>query len=135
MSDDKIKVMTAKLGLDIHSRGITVVNRALRDAGMEVVFVGNQFPDTLVQAAIQEDVDVIGVSILASTYMEYLAELTALMKEKGIEDRMLVVGGIVLPDDVSAIKQMGVTEYYPPGTPLVHIADHISENAPRRTAS
>ena len=135
ISEGKIKVLTSKLGFDIHNRGITLVNMALRDAGMEVIFIGNQFPKQVVEASIQEDVDVIGVSILSSTYMEYITELTQLIRENRVQDKMLVVGGIVLPDDVSHIKGMGVAEYFPPGTPLNVISEYITKNAPRRSAS
>jgi methylmalonyl-CoA mutase C-terminal domain/subunit len=135
MSEGKIKVLTSKLGFDIHNRGITLVNMALRDAGMEVIFIGNQFPKQVVEASIQEDVDVIGVSILSSTYMEYITELTQLIKEKKVQDKMLVVGGIVLPDDVPHIKEMGVAEYFPPGTALTVISEYIAKNAARRSAS
>jgi len=135
MTKNKIKVLTSKLGFDIHNRGITVVNMGLRDAGMEVVFLGNQFPGQIVEAAIQEDADVIGVSILSSTYMDYLSELTILMKEKEVRDKMLLVGGIVLPDDVPAIKEMGVDEYFPPGTSLPVITSYILQNQARESAS
>ena len=135
ISEGKIKVLTSKLGFDIHNRGITLVNMALRDAGMEVIFIGNQFPKQVVEASIQEDVDVIGVSILSSTYMEYITELTQLIRENRVQDKMLVVGGIVLPDDVFRIKGMGVAEYFPPGTPLNVISEYIAKNAPRRSAS
>ena len=115
MSEEKIKVLTCKLGLDVHNRGITIVNRALRDAGMEVIFVGNQFPKGIIEAAIQEDVDVIGCGNLSSTYMEYASELTQLMKEKDIQDKLLIFGGIVLPEDIEPIKKLGVKEVFPPG--------------------
>ena len=135
MSEDKIKVLTCKLGLDVHNRGITIVNRGLRDAGMEVIFIGNQFPKGVVEAAIQEDVDVIGCGNLSSTYMEYASQLTRLMKEREITDKLLIFGGIVLPEDVEPIKKLGVAEVFPPGTPVSKITDYITENAKRRGAA
>jgi methylmalonyl-CoA mutase C-terminal domain/subunit len=135
MSEEKIKVLTCKLGLDVHNRGITIVNRALRDAGMEVVFVGNQFPKGIIEAAIQEDVDVIGCGNLSSTYMEYATELTQLIREKGIQDKLLIFGGIVLPEDIEPIKKLGVAEVFPPGSPVTKIVAYIQKNVPRRAAA
>jgi len=135
MSDEKIKVLTCKLGLDVHNRGITIVNRALRDAGMEVIFVGNQFPKGIIEAAIQEDVDVIGCGNLSSTYMEYATELTQLIREKGIQDKLLIFGGIVLPEDIEPIKKLGVAEVFPPGSSVTKIVDYIQKNVPRRAAA
>ena len=135
MSEEKIKVLTCKLGLDVHNRGITIVNRALRDAGMEVVFVGNQFPKGIIEAAIQEDVDVIGCGNLSSTYMEYATELTQLIREKGIQDKLLIFGGIVLPEDIEPIKKLGVAEVFPPGSSVTKIVAYIQKNVPRRAAA
>jgi methylmalonyl-CoA mutase C-terminal domain/subunit len=135
MSEEKIKVLTCKLGLDVHNRGITIVNRALRDAGMEVIFVGNQFPKGIIEAAIQEDVDVIGCGNLSSTYMEYASELTQLMKEKGIQDKLLIFGGIVLPEDIEPIKKLGVKEVFPPGSRVTKIVEYIQKNVSRRAAA
>ena len=135
MSEEKIKVLTCKLGLDVHNRGITIVNRALRDAGMEVIFIGNQFPKGVIEAAIQEDVDVIGCGNLSSTYMEYAKELTLLMKEKEINDKLLIFGGIVLPEDIEPIKKLGVNEVFPPGSPTTKIVEYIRNNVPRRAAA
>jgi methylmalonyl-CoA mutase C-terminal domain/subunit len=135
MSEDKIKVLTCKLGLDVHNRGITIVNRALRDAGMEVIFIGNQFPRGVVEAAVQEDVDVIACGNLSSTYMEYAAELTQLVKEKEITDKLLILGGIVLPEDMDPIKELGVDEVFPPGSPVTKIVEYIRENAKRHAAA
>ena len=135
MGEDKIKVLTCKLGLDVHNRGITIVNRALRDAGMEVIFIGNQFPRGIIEAALQEDVDVIGCSNLSSTYMEYATDLTQLMKERGITDKLLIFGGIVLPEDIAPIKALGVAEVFPPGSPVTKIVNYIKANAPRRATA
>ncbi|MBE0415615.1 MAG: cobalamin B12-binding domain-containing protein [Dehalococcoidia bacterium] len=130
MSEEKIKVLTVKLGLDMHNRGILVVNRILRDAGMEVVFIGAQFPAGIVEAALQEDVDVIGVSSLSSaSTVEYIERLTDLLREKGLEHKLLIVGGIILPDDVPQVKEMGVDEYFPPGSAYDSIIDYVKQNA------
>ena len=135
MSEDRIKVLTTKLGFDVHDRGITVVNMGLRDAGMEVLYIGPQFPKGIAETTVQEDPDVIGVSILSSTYMDYLCELTRLMKEKSLDGKLLIVGGVVLPDDVPKIKEMGVGEFFPPGSPMGAIINYISDNVPRRVAN
>ena len=135
MSEDKIKVLTCKLGLDVHNRGITIVNRGLRDAGMEVIFIGNQFPKGIIETALQEDVDVIGCGNLSSTYMEYATELTQLMKEREITDKLLIFGGIVLPEDVGPIKALGVDEVFPPGSTIEKIVSYIKNNVKRRAAA
>lgn len=129
MSEEKIKVLTVKLGLDAHNRGMAVVNHVLRNAGMEVVFIGNQFPRGIAEAALQEDVDVIGVSGLSSTTFEYMVELMNILKEKGLEHKLLIVGGIILPDDVPKIKEVGVDEYFPPGSAYDSIIDYVKQNA------
>ena len=130
MSEEKIKVLTVKLGLDVHNRGMAVVNYAFRNAGMEVVFIGNQFPRGIAEAALQEDVDVIGVSSLSSvSTLEYIERLTDLLREKGLEHKLLIVGGIILPDDVPQVKEMGVDEYFPPGSAYDSIIDYVKQNA------
>ena len=134
MAEDRIKVLTAKVGGDVHNRGIIVVNQALRDAGMEVIFIANELPQGIVEAAVQEDVDAIGLSILSSTYMEYIPELTRLCKEKNMDDVMILVGGIILPDEVDGLKAMGVSEFFPPGTSLDKIVEYIQQNVRRKKA-
>jgi methylmalonyl-CoA mutase C-terminal domain/subunit len=123
----KIRVLMAKPGYDSHFRGAVVVSTTLRDAGMEVIYIGGQQPSEVAESALQEGADVIGISTLSSTYMEYLTELTSLLKKKGLTDKLLVVGGIVLPDDVPELKRMGVAEYFPPGSGLNSIAEYIGD--------
>ena len=108
-SNRKIKVLTAKPGLDGHDTGILVVSKALRDAGMEVIYLGlHQTPERIVEAAIQEDVDVIGVSSLSDTHMEMSQRILDLLSKKGISDMLLIVGGIYDNDNVDQLKGMGV---------------------------
>ncbi|MCQ4448419.1 MAG: cobalamin B12-binding domain-containing protein [Sulfolobales archaeon] len=124
----KIKVIVAKLGLDGHDRGAKVVARALKDAGMEVVYTGlRQTPEQVVKAAVQEDADVIGVSILSGAHLELVPMLVNLMKEKGLNDVVLVVGGVIPPQDVPKLKEMGVDEVFLPGSSLKHVVERIKE--------
>ncbi|MCD6324286.1 MAG: cobalamin B12-binding domain-containing protein [Desulfurococcales archaeon] len=122
-SPKRLKVLISKLGLDGHDRGAKVVARALRDAGFEVVYLGvHQSPEDVVEAAIQEDVDVIGVSILSGSHMELVGDLLRLMREKGL-DAPVVVGGIVPESDARELRKMGVFEVLGPGTPLQKVVD------------
>jgi methylmalonyl-CoA mutase C-terminal domain/subunit len=124
----KIKVIVAKLGLDGHDRGAKVIARALKDAGMEVVYTGlRQTPEQVVKAAIQEDADVIGVSILSGAHLELVPMLVNLMKEKGLDDVVLVVGGVIPPQDVPKLKEMGVDEVFLPGSSLKYVVERIKE--------
>lgn len=124
----KIKVIVAKLGLDGHDRGAKVVARALKDAGMEVVYTGlRQTPEQVVKAAVQEDADVIGVSILSGAHLELVPMLVNLMKEKGLNDVVLVVGGVIPPQDVPKLKEMGVDEIFLPGSSLKSVVERIKE--------
>ncbi len=124
----KIKVIVAKLGLDGHDRGAKVVARALKDAGMEVVYTGlRQTPEQVVKAAVQEDADVIGVSILSGAHLELVPMLVSLMKEKGLNDVVLVVGGVIPPQDVPKLKEMGVDEVFLPGSSLKYVVERIKE--------
>ena len=134
MAEDRIKVLTAKVGGDIHNRGILIVNQALRDAGMEVIFIANELPKAIVESAVQEDVDVVGLSILSATYMEYIPEMTRLMKESNLDDVLLVIGGIILPDEVDGLKKLGVNEIFPPGSSLDKICEYIQQNVHREKA-
>jgi methylmalonyl-CoA mutase C-terminal domain/subunit len=118
----RIKVLTAKFGFDIHSRGIIVVNRALRDNGMEVVFIGNQSPEVIADTAMDEDVDIIAVGSLSSTGLEYCGKLMRLLKEKNASDIPVVFGGIIAPDEVDKITEIGVARYFPPGSDLDEMA-------------
>jgi len=119
----KLRAIVAKLGLDGHDRGAKVVARALRDAGIEVIYLGvHQAPEDVVEAALEEDADVIGVSILSGSHIELVSDLLKLMKEKNLSIPV-VVGGIIPPDDVEELKKMGVYEVLGPGTPLRRIVE------------
>lgn len=133
---DKIRVLVAKAGLDGHDRGAKVIAAALRDAGMEVIYTGlRQTPEMIVEAALQEDVDVIGISILSGAHMTIFPKIKNLMKEKGLDDVLLTGGGIIPEEDIKKLKQMGVGELFTPGTSTKEIADYIKEwrkNNPRK---
>jgi methylmalonyl-CoA mutase C-terminal domain/subunit len=118
MSDKKIRVLIAKPGLDGHDRGAKVVARALRDAGMEVIYTGlRQTPEQIVAAAIQEDVDAIGLSILSGAHNVLFPEIMRMLKEEGAEDIVVVAGGIIPEQDIARLKAMGIREIFLPGTP------------------
>ncbi len=123
----KIRFLMAKPGLDGHDRGAKVVSMALRDAGMEVIYTGlHQTPEQIVEAAIQEDADVIGLSILSGAHMTLIPRVLEVMRERGISDRLVLAGGtIVLKEDIEALKKLGVAEIYGPGTPTKEIVDFI----------
>ena len=123
-----IRVLVAKVGLDGHDRGAKVIAAALRDAGMEVIYTGlRQTPEMVVSAAMQEDVDAIGISILSGAHMTVFPKVAALMKEKGLEDVLLTGGGIIPEDDTRTLNEQGVGRLFPPGTPTAEIAEYISE--------
>jgi methylmalonyl-CoA mutase C-terminal domain/subunit len=135
MTDEsRIRVLVTKPGLDGHDRGAKVVARALRDAGMEVIYSGlRQTPEMIVEAAIQEDVDVIGLSILSGAHTVLFPRIVKLMKERGIFDDVLVVAGGIIPDeDVSALKEMGIKGIFGPGTTTQEIIDFIRANVKQR---
>jgi methylmalonyl-CoA mutase C-terminal domain/subunit len=126
----KIRVLVAKPGLDGHDRGAKVVARALRDAGMEVIYTGlQQTPEMVVEAALQEDVDVVGLSILSGAHMTLLPRITELLREQGADDILVVAGGIIPDEDVAPLKQAGVDAIYGPGTPTTEIIAFIREHA------
>jgi methylmalonyl-CoA mutase, C-terminal domain len=135
MSKGKIRVLLAKPGLDGHDRGAKVVARALRDAGMEVIYTGiRQTPEMIVEAAIQEDVDVIGLSILSGAHLELFPLIIEGLRKKGREDVMLIAGGIIPEDDIPALQQMGVKAVFGPGTSTEDIIRFIhTETAERST--
>jgi methylmalonyl-CoA mutase C-terminal domain/subunit len=112
--------------MDAHWRGSIVVARALRDAGMEVIYVGNQLPEHIVETAAQEDVDVIGLSTLSGNHMILAPEVIRLLKEKKMNDTQVVLGGTIPPDDIPKLKEMGVKEIFGPGTPIKVILDAIT---------
>ena len=124
--DKKIRVLIAKAGLDGHDRGAKVIAAALRDAGMEVIYTGlRQTPEMIVEAALQEDVDVIGISVLSGAHMTLFPKILNLMKEKGLNDVLLTGGGIIPEEDIKELKKSGVGELFTPGAPTSAIADYI----------
>ena len=130
-----IRVLVAKVGLDGHDRGAKIIARALRDAGMEVLYTGlRKTPESIVQAAIEEDVDCIGLSILSGAHNALVPRILGLLKEQKAEDILLVLGGTIPQGDIPALKEMGVTEVFGPGTPLDAIVQFLRENVRPRTA-
>jgi len=125
----KIRVVIAKPGLDGHDRGAKVIARALRDAGMEVIYTGlRQTPEQIVAAALQEDADVIGLSILSGAHMHICPRVLELLKARGLDDVLLVVGGIIPDVDIPKLRQMGVNGIFLPGTPMQEIVTFIQTN-------
>ncbi|AAK42430.1 methylmalonyl-CoA mutase [Saccharolobus solfataricus] len=126
----RIKVIVAKLGLDGHDRGAKVVARALKDAGMEVVYTGlRQTPEQIVRAALQEDADVIGISILSGAHLELIPKVVEIMKQNGLNDVGLIVGGVIPPEDIKKLKEMGVDEVFLPGSSLKEIVEKVKKVA------
>jgi methylmalonyl-CoA mutase C-terminal domain/subunit len=133
MAEKKIRVLIAKPGLDGHDRGAKVIARALRDAGMEVIYTGlRQTPEMIASAAAQEDVDVIGLSILSGAHNVLCPELIRLLKEKGIDDVPVVIGGIIPEGDIPGLKQAGIAGIFLPGTSTQDIVDFIRKLAQER---
>ena len=134
---EKIRVLIAKPGLDGHDRGAKVIARALRDAGMEVIYTGlRQTPEMIASAALQEDVDVIGLSILSGAHNSLCARLMELLRSNGMTNVTVLIGGIIPEADIAGLKQSGVAEVFLSGTPTQKIVDFIRERvetAPRRT--
>lgn len=125
----RIKVLMAKPGLDGHDRGAKVVARALRDAGMEVIYTGlRQTPEQIVQAAIQEDVDVIGLSCLSGAHLHLFPRVAELLKEKGLKDVLIIGGGIIPPEDHKFLKEKGIKAIFTPGTSTREIVSFIQNN-------
>ena len=130
--DQKIRVLVAKPGLDGHDRGAKIVARALRDAGMEVVYTGlHQTAEMIVETAIQEDVNVIGLSLLSGAHMTLFKDVTTLLKEKGLDDVIVIGGGIIPEEDVSKLKKVGVSGVFGPGTHCEDIVKFIRKNVKR----
>jgi len=124
----KIRVLIAKVGLDGHDRGAKVIARGLRDAGMEVIYTGlHQTPEAVVNAALQEDVDCIAVSILSGAHMTLIPKIIDGLKKSGADDIALLVGGIIPPEDVDELLKIGVTAVHGPGTPLKKIVESIEK--------
>ena len=130
MADRPLKVLIAKPGLDGHDRGAKVLARGLRDEGFEVVYTGlRQTPDMVVTAAMQEDADVVGLSILSGAHMTLVPRITKLLAESGLDDVLVTVGGIIPDDDVAALKEVGVAATFGPGTTISEVAEYIRANA------
>ncbi|MGE5620727.1 MAG: cobalamin B12-binding domain-containing protein [Sphingomonadaceae bacterium] len=132
----RIRVLIAKPGLDGHDRGAKVVARALRDAGMEVIYGGlRQTPEMIVETALQEDVDVIGLSILSGAHLPLFSRISELVKQNDLGKVLLVAGGIIPDEDIAAVEAMGFRAIFGPGTSTRHIVDFITANAPKRAMS
>lgn len=135
MEERKIRVLIAKPGLDGHDRGAKVIARMLRDAGMEVIYTGlRQTPEMVVEAALQEDVDVIGLSILSGAHTALVPRIMELLAAEGMEDVPVVLGGIIPTDDVAVMKELGVYEVFGPGTSSEAIISTVREAAAKRGA-
>ena len=132
----RIRVVIAKPGLDGHDRGARVIARALRDAGMEVIYTGlRQTPEQIVAAALQEDADVIGLSILSGAHMHICPRIMTLLRDKGLNDVLVVVGGIIPDVDIPKLREMGVRGVFLPGTPMQEIVEFIRKNVRSRVES
>jgi len=135
MTEGKIRILIAKPGLDGHDRGAKVIARALRDAGMEVIYTGlRQTPEMIVEAALQEDVDAIGLSILSGAHMTLFPRVIQLLKEKGLDDVLVFGGGIIPDQDVPELKRLGVRGIFGPGTSTDTIVEFVREEIRRHRA-
>ncbi len=129
MNERKIRVLVAKPGLDGHDRGAKVIARALRDAGMEVIYTGlRQTPEMIASAALQEDVDAVGISILSGAHKTLCPRIVDLMRENGMDDTLILVGGIVPNEDIADLKSRGISEVFLPGTSTEDIVTYIRAN-------
>jgi methylmalonyl-CoA mutase, C-terminal domain len=134
MENSKIRVLVAKPGLDGHDRGAKVIARALRDAGFEVIYTGlHQTPEMIVRTAVDEDVHVVGMSILSGAHNALVPEIVSGLKKEGLEDALILVGGIIPDEDFEPLKKAGVHMIFTPGASLQEVVDHIQANAPQRT--
>jgi methylmalonyl-CoA mutase, C-terminal domain len=134
VTDERIRVVVAKPGLDGHDRGAKVVARALRDAGMEVVYTGlHQTPEQIVETVVQEDADAVGLSVLSGAHMTLFARLTELLRERGIDDVVVFGGGIIPDEDIPELEKLGVAKIFTPGATTQQIVDwvrvHVGETA------
>jgi methylmalonyl-CoA mutase C-terminal domain/subunit len=131
--DTKIRVLVAKPGLDGHDRGAKVIARAFRDAGFEVIYTGlRQTPEQVVHAALQEDVDVVGLSVLSGAHMTLCPRIMELMKQQGLDDVLVLIGGIIPDQDISALKAQGVAEVFQPGASTEDIVSYVRQNVRRK---
>lgn len=129
MSEERLRIVVAKPGLDGHDRGAKVVARALRDAGMEVIYTGlHQTPEQIVTAAIQEDADAVGLSVLSGAHMTLFKKVTELLKEQGVDDIVVFGGGIIPEEDIPPLEAMGVAHVFTPGTPTTAIVEWVRGN-------
>lgn len=127
-----IRVLVAKPGLDGHDRGAKVIARAFRDAGMEVIYTGlRQTPEQIVAAAVQEDVDVVGMSILSGAHNYLFPRVVELLKEQGVDDVLIVGGGVIPDEDIPGLRESGIAEIFTPGTTTTHMIDFIKSNLKR----
>jgi methylmalonyl-CoA mutase C-terminal domain/subunit len=127
----KIRVVIAKPGLDGHDRGAKIIARALRDAGMEVIYTGlHQTPEQIVETAVQEDADAVGISILSGAHMTLVPKIVEGLRENGRDDVLVVVGGTIPKDDMTALKADGVAEVFTPGAPVSRIVEFLQANVP-----
>ena len=134
MKERKLRVMVAKPGLDGHDRGARIIARAFRDAGFEVVYTGlHQTPEEIVHAAVQEDVDMIGLSSLAGAHMYLFPRVLELLREKGVEDVAVIGGGIIPDDDITVLREAGLREIFTPGSNLEGIVQWVRENIKPRS--
>ena len=128
----KIRVLIAKPGLDGHDRGAKIIARALRDAGMEVIYTGlHQTPEMIAEAALQEDVDAVGLSILSGAHMALFPRIVEELRSRGLDDVLVYAGGIIPDDDIPAVKEMGVAGVFGPGTPMEEAVRFVRENVKR----
>lgn len=131
--DKPIRVLVAKPGLDGHDRGAKVIARALRDAGMEVIYTGlRQTPEQIVAAAVQEDVDVVAMSILSGAHNHLFPKVVRLLREEGVEDVLVLGGGVIPEDDIPGLKESGVEGIFTPGTPTKEVIAFIKENIKKK---
>jgi methylmalonyl-CoA mutase, C-terminal domain len=129
MNEKKVRILVAKPGLDGHDRGAKVISRAFRDAGMEVIYTGlRQTPEQIVNAALQEDVDAIGLSILSGAHMHLFPRIINLLKENKMEDVLIFAGGIIPERDTPKLKEIGIAEVFPPGSSLKEIVDFVKSH-------
>jgi methylmalonyl-CoA mutase C-terminal domain/subunit len=134
--DRTIRVVVAKPGLDGHDRGAKIIARALRDAGMEVIYTGlHQTPEQIVETVIQEDADAVGLSILSGAHMTLVPRIVALLREQGIDDVLVTVGGTIPGHDIAELEELGVAAVFTPGAPLQEIIDFVRGGIGERTAA
>ena len=134
MIERRIRIVMAKLGLDIHWRGVLLVSQFLKDAGMEVIYIGNTFPRQIVEAAIQEDADVVGLSTLCGNHLTLGPKVVALLRENGLGKVKVFMGGVIPPDHIPRLKEKGIYEVYGPDTPMAVIIQGVRAAVASKTA-